>query len=257
MNELPASIYGVLEEGAWHVFIVFLRVGGFVSLLPAFGETVIPARVKIFIIFSFTLIVAPAVATAAQPTRIDSYFGYALAETVNGLLLGIGMRLFIHALQTAGSIAAQSTSLSQILGGAAAEPVPAMGYIFVFAAFALAVTAGLHVKAAQLLIFSYQFLPGGTYPNAADLSMWGVHRVSMAFSLAFSLSAPFVVLSLIYNLALGAINKAMPQLMVAFVGAPLITAGGLFMLYIATPVLLQTWLDAFNLFLTNPFQGQQ
>ncbi|MFC3118840.1 flagellar biosynthetic protein FliR [Jhaorihella thermophila] len=38
--------------------------------------------------------------------------------------------------------------------------------------------------------------------------------------LPFSLSAPFVIASLLYNLTLGAINRAMPQLMVTLVGAP-------------------------------------
>lgn len=52
---------------------------------------------------------------------------------------------------------------------------------------------------------------------------------------------------------LGVINKAMPQLMVAFVGAPLITAGGLFILCLAAPVMLAVWLQAFDQFLFNPF----
>ncbi|SFS87598.1 flagellar biosynthetic protein FliR [Sulfitobacter marinus] len=247
-------LQALLGDSFWHIFIVFLRVGAVVSVMPAFGESIIPTRVKIIVAIAFTLIVAPAVSVTPSPNNIGTYVGQALAETTNGLMLGIGLRMFILALQTAGSIAAQSTSLSQILGGAASEPVPAMGYILVFAAFALAVTTGLHVKAAQLMIFSYQMLPLGVFPNAADLSMWGVHQISLAFSLAFTLAAPFVVLSLLYNLALGVINKAMPQLMVAFVGAPLITAGGLFILCIATPVLLQTWLEALNMFILNPFR---
>ena len=249
-------LHALIRDGFWHGFIVFLRVGAIVSLMPAFGEAIIPTRIKIVIALSFTLIVAPAVSTVSNPNDLGAYISHALAETFNGLLLGIGLRLFILALQTAGSIAAQSTSLSQILGGAASEPVPAMGYILVFAAFALAVTTGLHIRAAQLMIFSYQMFPIGSFPNAADLSMWGVRQISLAFSLAFTLSAPFVVLSLLYNLALGVINKAMPQLMVAFVGAPLITAGGLFILFMATPVLLQTWLEALNFFTLNPFHAR-
>lgn len=256
MISVLEPLHALISDGFWHGFIVFLRVGAVVSLMPAFGEAIIPTRIKTIIALSFTLIVAPAVSVASSPNDLGTYVSHAFAETFNGLLLGIGLRLFILALQTAGSIAAQSTSLSQILGGAASEPVPAMGYILVFAAFALAVTTGLHVRAAQLMIFSYQMLPIGTFPNAADLSTWGVRQVSLAFSLAFTLSAPFVVLSLLYNLALGVINKAMPQLMVAFVGAPLITAGGLFILCIATPVLLQTWLEALNFFLLNPFRGR-
>ncbi len=175
-----------------------------------------------------------------------------LTEIAVGVMLGIGIRLFILALQTAGSIAAQSTSLAQILGGSMAEPVPAMGHILVVGGFALAVMAGLHVRVAEMVILSYDMLPMGRLPNGADVSDWGVNQIRRAFELAFTLAAPFVILSVLYNVALGVINKAMPQLMVAFVGAPVITAGGLMLLALCAPLLLATWLGALNSFIDNP-----
>ncbi len=253
MNGLVQSLAPLMADGLWQAFTVFLRIGAFVALMPAFGETVIPSRVKLAIAFAFTLIVAPAVGALPYSAQFGDLFWLIVTETVNGISLGVGIRLLILALQTTGSIAAQSTSLSQILGGAAVEPIAAMGYILVFAGLALAVTTGLHIKAASLLIFSYDVMPMGTLPDPTDLSEWGLNRISHAFSLAFTLAAPFVILSFLYNLALGVINKAMPQLMVSFVGAPLITAGGLFLLCIASPLLLQAWLHALDIFLANPF----
>jgi flagellar biosynthesis protein FliR len=77
--------------------------------------------------------------------------------------------------------------------------------------------------------------------------------VRSSFSLAFSLAAPFVIASMIYNLALGAINRAMPQLMVSMVGAPALTLGALALLAVATPYLMAAWLQAFEQYLANPF----
>jgi flagellar biosynthetic protein FliR len=131
--------------------------------------------------------------------------------------------------------------------------MPALGYILIVAGLALAVMTGLHVKAAQLVIFSYDILPMGQFAGAANLSEWGVNQIAYAFQLAFTLAAPFVILAVLYNFALGAINKAMPQLMVAFVGAPLITAGGLFLLLIASPTILVVWMSAVENFMSNPF----
>ena len=76
--------------------------------------------------------------------------------------------------------------------------------------------------------------------------------MSRAFSLAFLLAAPFVIASVIYNLALGVINRAMPQLMVAFVGAPVITLGGIVLLFLASPLMLSVWNDALMTFFNNP-----
>ena len=86
------------------------------------------------------------------------------------------------------------------------------------------------------------------------MSSWGVAQIANAFALAFTLAAPFVILSVIYNIALGAINKAMPQLMVAFIGAPVITAGGLFVLMLAAPFMLEVWLSALDNFLASPLR---
>lgn len=172
-------------------------------------------------------------------------------------VIGLGVRLFILSLQTAGAIAAQSTSLSQIMGGAAIEPLPAMGHVLTIGAFALAVMTGLHVKAAQLLIHSYVILPIGLFLAPNHVADWGLSQVAYAFELAFLLAAPFVIMSILYNLALGVINKAMPQLMVAFVGAPLITLGGLFLLFLVAPLMLSVWLSALDQFMSSPFEARR
>lgn len=236
---------------------VFIRVAAITALLPAFGEQSVPARVKLVVALSFTAVVAPSVTLPAFESEFTNIVSLILTETVSGLAVGLGLRLFILALQTAGSIAAQSTSLSQVLGGAAVDPLPAMGYILIVAGLALAAMLGLHVKAAQLIILSYEFMPAGYFVSPAIVSEWGVAQVSKAFALAFTLAAPFVILSVLYNFALGAINRAMPQLMVAFVGAPVITLGGLALLLVSAPFLLQVWTHALDVFLANPFESRQ
>lgn len=255
MIQSLAEIMELTNASLWQGFAVFLRVSALVSLLPAFGEQSVPARIKLGIALAFTLVIAPAVVAPDHLMQFEIIIWMILTEITAGLLLGIGIRLFILALQTAGSIAAQSTSLAQILGGAVSEPVPAMGHILVMGGLALALMAGLHVRVAEMVILSYEMLPMGRFPNGADVSEWGVDRIRHAFSLAFTLAAPFVVLSVLYNVAIGVINKAMPQLMVAFVGAPVITAGGLLVLCLAGPLLLSTWLDALNLFIANPLKS--
>ncbi|WP_366942637.1 flagellar biosynthetic protein FliR [uncultured Sulfitobacter sp.] len=254
MMQNLAELMDITDALLWQGFAVFVRVSALVSLLPAFGEQSVPARVKLGIALAFTFIIAPAVSAPVQPMQFETVFWIIFTEITAGLILGIGIRLFILALQTAGSIAAQSTSLAQILGGAMAEPVPAMGHILVMGGLALAVMTGLHVRVSEMVILSYQMLPMGQFPSGADVSEWGVDQIRRAFSLAFTLAAPFVVLSVLYNVALGVINKAMPQLMVAFVGAPVITAGGLMLLCLSAPLLLSTWLEALNNFIANPLE---
>ncbi len=236
-------------------FFVFLRVGAAMALLPAFGDHAVPERVRLVLGFAFTLIVTPAVADKineglADPTRMGLML---LSEPIAGLVLGAVVRLFVLALQTAGSIAAQSTSLSQAFGGTNADPQPAIGHVLLWGGLALAVTLGLHVRLAELFIQSYEVLPAGKFISGEVLADWGIGNIAHVFALAFTLAAPFLIASLIYNVALGVINRAMPQLMVAFVGAPAITAGGLLLLFVTAPLLLPLWINALHAFLDRPF----
>jgi len=249
---VPAELQQILSLGLWHGIGVFFRVSALVSLLPAFGERSVPVQVKLGVAIAFTAVIAPAVSPISTPADPLALAGLAAVEIGIGLALGLAIRLFIMVLQTAGAMAAQSTSLSQILGGAAAEPVPAMGYILVVSGLALAVMAGLHVRAASFLITSYDVFPAGSVPDPRALSFWALGRISHAFSLAFMLAAPFAIASVIYNLTLGVINRAMPQLMVAFVGAPVITFGGLFLLFAGAPLMLTVWSGAMTEFFQNP-----
>lgn len=254
MTGLEQSL-AIGQEWLWHGFMVFLRVGSVIALMPGFGEQTVPVRVKLALSIATTLALAPIISPhAIDAWTLGSFGRFIATEPLAGLIFGIGLRLFVMVLQTAGMIAAQSTSLSQILGNTA-EPMPAIGHILVIGGLALALMTGLHVKMLGYLAYSYSLIPAGEFPSPVTVSNWAVQQVSHAFSLAFQLSAPFVIVSLLYNLALGAINRAMPQLMVAFVGAPAITAGGMVLLALLVPAILLTWLETMNLFFANPAGG--
>ena len=258
MTELMGELLGTGQTTLLIAGIVFLRVGAVMMLLPAFGERLVPGRIKLALAISFTAIVAPAVAQDVAPLATGDLRMLTLlgTETISGLALGLSLRLFVMTLQIAGTMAAQATSLSQILGDVGIDPQPAIGQLLTIGGLALAVLSGLHVRVAELIIYSYDVLAPGLFPGAALLGEWGIARIAAAFGMAFSLAAPFTIASFVYNLALGVINRAMPQLMVSFVGAPAITLGGLMLLMLAAPLMLGLWQDSFFGFMDNPFGGR-
>ncbi|KPQ17979.1 MAG: flagellar biosynthetic protein FliR [Rhodobacteraceae bacterium HLUCCO18] len=232
---------------------VFLRVGACFFVLPGLGEQMIPLRVRLGAALAMSLLLTPMLHGEIAITGLMPPRQAFLSEAVIGLCLGLALRFMVYALQTAGTIAAQATSLSQIMGGASPDPLPAMGAILSLAGIALVVLTGLHVHMASAFLQSYALFPFGALPAPSHLAEWGISRVSASFALAFSLSAPFLIASLLYNVALGVINKAMPQLMVAFVGAPAITWGGVGLLMLVTPAILTSWSAAFDATLANPW----
>lgn len=254
MNEF-STIFGLTANLVLSGFLIFLRVGPFIMLFPGIGENTVPMRFKLLIAFMFTIILTPVLAPYLNPF-IEKGFSFpllALSETTIGVVLGIGTRLFLLALQTTGSIAAQATSLAMILGNSGITPMPAIGHLLVIGGLALAMILGLHVKLAETMVITYDVFPLSEFPSAPDVAMWGIDQVSAAFALAFNLAAPFLIVSMLYNVTLGVINKAMPQMMVVFVGAPVITGTGLALLFLLAPKILALWTEALDGFLANPF----
>ena len=254
MSEQLSALFDYARLNLLVAAIVFLRVGATMSLLPAFGERVVPARIRLVLAMAFTAVVVPAVAPGLQ-SLTEGHTNFVLvllSETLIGLALGLVLRLFILALEMAGTLAAQSISLSQMFG-VGGEPMPAISHLLVAAALCLALMSGLHVRLAAALILSYDALPAGVFPAASLMRDWSLGHITRAFALAFSLAAPFVIAALIYNVAMGVINRAMPSLMVSFIGAPALTAGALMLLAIAAPMMLTVWSAGFSSFLADPF----
>lgn len=251
-----ADLLDLGQEVLFAGFAVFLRIGAAAALMPAFGEQVVPVRVRLAGALALTAIVAPALAEDLRPAPAAGLAPLVLTETVIGLSLGAVLRLLVMALQMAGAMAAQATSLAQIFGGQAAEPLPAIGHVLTVAGLALLAMSGLHLRLVEFLLLSYDLLPAGRLPRPDALLDWGLDRVQHAFNLAFVLAAPFVIASLLYNLTLGVINRAMPQLMVALVGAPAIAGGGLAILALTAPGILAAWIEAVAVFLADPLSGR-
>lgn len=178
MTAALAALLGASEQLLIAGFVVFLRVGGAMALLPAFGERGVPARVRLAATLGFTVIVTPLVPVPPYGSLGEVALSLTLvSEAAIGLAFGLGLRGFVFALQITGSMAAQSTSLSQIFGTSAnIDPLPAIGHLLVVAGLALAAMADLHVQIAAALVESYRVLPVGAMIGAAEAFDWGWRR---------------------------------------------------------------------------------
>lgn len=237
-------------------FGIFTRVAAVAFLLPGIGERAVPARIKLGGALSLSIIVAPMVIGQIPDiaTTPADTFRVVATEAFAGLFIGVSIRLLVFVVQIAGTVAAQSLAVAQMFGGVSGpEPEPIIASFLTLAVIALALTTGLHVKVALALAASYQIAPFGLALPAEDVGQWAADSGSAAIDMAIGLALPFLVLSFLYNFALGAINRAMPQLMVAFIGAPAITGMGIGLLLLVTPVFFEVWLSAFDIVIADPF----
>jgi flagellar biosynthetic protein FliR len=228
------------------IFIgVFARLSALVFFLPGLGEQTISPRVRLGVALAAALVLTPIVLTggATAPEKPADVAALIAAEALCGAVIGFSIRIAVFALQMAGVIIAQTLSLAQAFdAGMNGEPEPVMATLLVMAGVTLAILSGLHFEAVRALALSYEVMPFGAFPGAGEAGQWAADRAAFAFSAALGLSMPFVMLAFIYNLAIGAANRAMPSLSVAFVGAPAITLASLVLLAVSATPILTAWM---------------
>lgn len=240
MSQIAIQLSDVFQP-FWTIALVFLRVAALAMVAPIIGERVVPIRIRLVLALVLSSAVAGTGIVAEIPRDAIQLGLLIIAETMTGLVIGMALRVFVSTLHLAGSIAAQTTSLAQLMGNPGVDPMPAMAQILVVSGLAFAASLGLHHEMIRLLVLSFETIPLGAFPDPRLVFAMGVHNLGKAMTLAFSCAAPFVVASLIYNLVLGVINRAMPQLMVAFVGAPAITLASIGLLAVTTSGVLVAW----------------
>ena len=251
-----APFVSLAEADAGYIAAVFARISGMVFLLPGIGEQTVSGRVRLAIALSVTLIAYPIVRESfIHPVELTQVIlmQITIAEAITGLVIGLSFRMMVFVLQLAGSIIAQNASISQIFGQSVANDTQTpISALFTLAGITLSLALGIHIEAMKLFIASYEIFSFGELTYLKEMALWVAEKGGAVFALALSLSAPFVALGLAYNLIIGAANRAMPQLMVAFVGAPAITGAGLILMALSVGIILETWYAAsherFNLF---------
>jgi len=231
MTGALAELFAGGEATAITAFCVFARVAAALFLAPGFGERAMPMRMRLAAALLITLALAPVVEgfLAHRPESTVGFVHAILGEAASGLVIGLAFRLLVLTLQVAGTVAAQNVSISHVFGtGVAQSAEPTFATFLAMGGIALLFAGGYHVDLVAAFVRLYEPLPFAALPSAPDLAEWGAARVGETFALGVSLALPFVAVGFAYNLALAALSRAMPQLLVALVGVPLLVGLALF-----------------------------
>jgi flagellar biosynthetic protein FliR len=238
------------------IFLIFCRVGGCLMIAPGFSSNRIPVQVRLFIGLATSLVLAPVLLekiqagiTSQGPAAILVYIG---SELLTGILIGLLGRVYFLALQTMLSAVAMALSFS--MPGTPideAEPLPPISSFIMMVATAVLFLSDLHWELFRGLIASYSRLPLGEGLGMRLSLTQLVDQVGVAFVLALRISSPFIIYSVIVNLAVGLTNKLTPQIPVYFLATPFVMVGGLLIVYFAASDYVLLFMEAFSTWLRD------
>jgi flagellar biosynthetic protein FliR len=229
--------------------LVFARVGAMVMLMPGFGESNIPVRIKLGIALLLTLIILPLHRAAYQVdlTSMSSLGVLMVHEIVIGIVLGATARVTLSALAVAGSVIAQQLGLGFVT---AVDPTQGqqgllIGNFLTILGMTLLFATDSHHLVISALNESYRiFSPGEVMPSG-DVAALATRAFATAFKIGMQLSAPFLVFGLVFNIGLGVLARLMPAMQVYFVGVPLSIMAGFLILALVLTGMMATYLNYF------------
>ncbi|HBK90466.1 MAG TPA: flagellar biosynthesis protein FliR [Parvularcula sp.] len=259
MTEYFAAIAGLVEAANLNLPLwagVLARMSAIAFLAPALGELAVPVRVRLAGAIALTMLVAPFAAAPAPAANAAALAAMIGAEAATGLLIGFALRLGVFALQMLGVVTAQVLTLSQLFGpGLSHDQESPISTILIAAGLALACASGLHLRLAASLAESYAAFPFGAGFDFSQGAEFAAAQSGKALSLAFGMAAPFVLLGMVYSVALAAANRAMPQMAAVFVGAPAVIFAGMALFAGAAAVILSRWSEVTASLVAAPLAG--
>ncbi|MBO3758344.1 flagellar type III secretion system protein FliR [Ciceribacter sp. L1K23] len=233
------------------LFIAFCRIGGCMMALPGFSSARLPMQIRFFVAFTVSLAVLPVLwdsiyprVTGGDPTV---YMKLVFGELMIGVMYGLIARLYTLGLQFTGSILAMSIGFSapggaDIVEDSAENPLT---NTITFAGLMVLFVLDFHHIVFKALIDSYTAMPLGGFPDPQRLLITMTDTLSEVFMIMLRLASPFLVFGLMFNVAVGLVNKLAPQIPLYFVSTPYLLIGGIFLLYLSIAALLRQFADGF------------
>jgi flagellar biosynthetic protein FliR len=221
-------------------------------LIPGFSSPRVEVQVRLFIAIGIALALTPLQIDMIEPlvakaTAIDLLF-LIFSESLKGMLIGLLGRFYFIAIETISMAIAMSIGLSANLGAPVNEdePLPAIVSLITLFATLLVFVTDLHWEVFRGLAASYVVLPVRDAFAARSGLVQLTDSASRTFALALRIGSPFLIFSLVTNVALGLTNKLVPQIQVSFLAGPFLIVGGLFIFYLTAKPSLALFVEAFG-----------
>jgi flagellar biosynthetic protein FliR len=217
------------------------------ALLPGVGETAAPAIVRIGLALSITILLLPELQPMMPPVP-DAGLSMGLmvaGEVITGLWFGWVARMIVLALPICAQFIGYLIGLSSVLQpdtelGAQSG---ALGTLFQMAAPVVLLASGLYRLPLIALNGLFRLIPPGHMLPAADSTQIAIHAVGTGFSLALQLASPFVVVGIVWHVAIGLIGRIVSRMQIYFVSMPGQIMVGLGLLLIIGGTIILAWRD--------------
>lgn len=227
-----------VPEQLYHFLFLLLRVGALLVAMPLFGGPGVPQHVKIGLGVLIAVLLYPVIDAVVPPSHLLSLLLMAAQEIAIGLGMGFIVSLFFLGLQLAGQLmdVPIGFGMVNVLDPHFGGQIPILGQFQNVLAVLIYFSINGHHAILRALADSYAHIPIGTAAWNGALAAVIVDAVTSMFLLGVRIGVPVMAAAFLTDVALGIVNRAVPQINVFITGYPIKIAIGLFTVTVGLPV---------------------
>ncbi|TWF53384.1 flagellar biosynthetic protein FliR [Neorhizobium alkalisoli] len=232
------------------LFLTFCRIGSCIMVLPGFSSARIPGNVRLLTAIALSLAVLPVLWDVVYPKATApgaTYIGLIFTEMLVGVTYGLIARLYTLGLQFSATIISTVIGLTAPGGQDLLEDTSESQLVSFLTLSGLLILfmMDFHHVVIHAMIDSYQTTPVGALIDSRKMLITLTDTLRASTMIMLRLASPFLIFGLMFNVAIGMVNKMAPQLPVFFISTPLLLLGGLFLLYLSVAALITQYANGF------------
>lgn len=223
-----------------YLLLILTRVSAFIFIAPFFGETSVPARVKVSISIWVTVLIfySMPITQLSYSTVID-YGILVVKEALTGLLIGFSAFICNTIIQFSGKIIDMDIGLSmaEVFNPIMQMSTGLTGSLYSYLLMMLLIVSNMHIFLLNAMVDSYSLVPINGIKLGSTMYDTVIGFVINYFAIGFRIVLPIFAAILILNCVLGIMAKVAPQMNMFAVGMQLKVMVGLFVMFLTVSVL--------------------
>ncbi|MDH3643475.1 MAG: flagellar biosynthetic protein FliR [Gammaproteobacteria bacterium] len=232
---------------AWfsQTFWALLRVGGFLMVVPIFGNQLVSRRIRVAMAVAIAIAIGPLLSPLPVIAEVTlDILLQAGFQLIAGIGLGFATMIFFQLFVVAG----QFIGMQMGLGFAAmVDPgngvqVTALSQFFLMLVSMTFLAMNGHLVLLDVLITGFKQFPSGVGISYSELAWTLANFGGWMFVGGVLVALPAVISLLVVNLAFGVMSRSAPQLNVFSLGFPFSLVFGLVIVWF----LIHGWLPQFD-----------
>jgi flagellar biosynthetic protein FliR len=231
-----AEIFGNIDV----FMLVMLRIIGFMIVMPVFsGQTLTPTVRAAFAFVCAIVVMSTGAVTAPEAAGLLEYSLLIINEFLAGFIIGFTCSLMFSIFHMMGQQTDMRIGFSMV---SVHDPItqvqtPITGNLFYFTFLVMFISQGGLSVIVFYVLATYQYIPPGNafILGNESLSFTIVNLLSVYLEMGMKFALPIIAVTVIIDVALGILVKAVPQMNVFVVGMPLKVGVGLLTILLLIP----------------------